>query len=128
MPKILVVDDEPDIRALLRIVLERASFVVSEAGDGAEALAHCKQDIPDVILTDLLMPNMNGIELLEAVAGLGIDCKFVVMSGGNLGSDPTSEIDKISKMGVFGVVHKPFDPIEVLNACVRAAANEPDTQ
>ena len=73
MTTILIVDDEPDIRALLRFVLERVNFTVLEAGNGAEALALCVDHTPDLVLTDLLMPKISGAAMLQHMMDKGHD-------------------------------------------------------
>ncbi|MCA8948372.1 MAG: response regulator, partial [Planctomycetes bacterium] len=69
MPRrhVLIVDDEPDLRWVLRGLFEDAGYAVDEAGDGEEALARIAAALPDVVLSDVRMPNMAGPELLRAV-------------------------------------------------------------
>jgi two-component system, NarL family, nitrate/nitrite response regulator NarL len=63
--RVLVVDDEEDVRLLLRLQLEgNGHEVTGEAADGAEALDRCREDPPDAIVLDLLMPNVNGFEVI----------------------------------------------------------------
>ena len=63
--RVLVVDDEEDVRLLLRSQLEHAGHeVTGEAGDGIAAIAQCEADPPDVVILDLLMPRMNGFEVI----------------------------------------------------------------
>lgn len=64
MARILVVDDEPDQRALLRRIFERAGHEVRDAGHGAAALAAVRQSAPDLVVTDMMMPVMDGPELI----------------------------------------------------------------
>ncbi len=64
---VLVVDDEEDIRGLLRLILSRAGYDVQEAGDGESALAFLQNDLPDLILLDLLMPGIDGFEVCRRV-------------------------------------------------------------
>ena len=117
MTVVLIVDDEPDIRALLRIVLERAGYDVLEASNGADALTLCQDREPDLILTDLLMPQMSGTDFVKALLDGGITSKVIAMSGGSLGSDPSSEISKATALGVSGILVKPFNPADVLEIC-----------
>ncbi|GIF05459.1 response regulator [Actinoplanes siamensis] len=65
MARVLVVDDEPDLRFLHRRVLSRAGHHVTEAGDGAAALEAVRESPPDLVVTDLMMPVMDGIELIK---------------------------------------------------------------
>jgi CheY-like chemotaxis protein len=65
VPRVLVVDDEPDQRFLLRRVFERAGHEVAEAGDGAAALSSVQQSRPQLVVTDLMMPVMGGVELIR---------------------------------------------------------------
>ncbi len=63
--KILVVDDEPDLRYLLRRVFERAGHEVADVGDGAAALKALHHSRPDLVVTDMMMPVMGGVELIR---------------------------------------------------------------
>ena len=67
MPRILVVDDSAAIRELLRFVLEGEGYEVIEAADGAEGLQRYQADPTDLVITDLKMPGMDGLELLKAL-------------------------------------------------------------
>ncbi len=67
MTRILIAEDDADLRLLLRLVLHRAGHQVSEARDGVEALEAISRETFDVVLLDNLMPRMSGIEVLEAV-------------------------------------------------------------
>ncbi|MCC7353133.1 MAG: response regulator [Anaerolineae bacterium] len=65
--KILVVDDDPDIRTLLRLVLMSSGFHVTLAEDGDQAIRRVAEDLPDLVLCDILMPNLDGYETLAAL-------------------------------------------------------------
>jgi len=62
---VLVVDDDPDMRFMLKLLLERGGYQVTEAGDGLAALHAIKAQMPDLVLTDLRMPMMDGGELIQ---------------------------------------------------------------
>ena len=68
MTRILIAEDDADLRLLLRLVLHRAGYRVSEARDGVEALEAMSREAFDVVLLDNMMPRMTGIEVLESVA------------------------------------------------------------
>ena len=65
--RILIVEDEPSLRQLGRMLFEAQGYEVGEAEDGFEGLAALKQSLPDIIISDLQMPNMNGFEFLSVV-------------------------------------------------------------
>jgi CheY-like chemotaxis protein len=65
--RILVVDDEPDQRFLLRTIFERAGHEVTDAGDGAAALRMVREWAPDLVVTDMMMPVMGGVELIQCL-------------------------------------------------------------
>ncbi|GIE89851.1 response regulator [Actinoplanes regularis] len=65
MGRILVVDDEPDLRFVLHRIFTRAGHEVTEAGDGAAALAQVHRSSPDLVVTDIMMPVMGGVELIR---------------------------------------------------------------
>jgi len=67
--KILLVDDEPDQRFLLRRILQRAGHEVSEANDGAAALHAVQESAPELVVTDVMMPVMDGVELIRCLRG-----------------------------------------------------------
>jgi len=66
---VLIVDDEPMARTLLRLMLVRAGFHVAEAEDGYDALDKVRKNEPDVVLLDVMMPGMDGIELCKVIRG-----------------------------------------------------------
>jgi CheY-like chemotaxis protein len=66
---ILVVDDEPDLRFILRRIFEAAGHEVREAGNGADALLSVRRAAPDVVVTDIMMPIMGGVELMSRLRG-----------------------------------------------------------
>lgn len=68
MPKVMIVDDDPDIREEIAAALVREGYEVAEAGDGVEALTAIDVSVPALVLLDMMMPRMNGNEFLEAVA------------------------------------------------------------
>jgi len=69
VPRILVVDDEPDQRFMLRRIFERAGHDVTEAGDGAAALRAVRESAPDLVVTDIMMPVMDGVEFIRRLRG-----------------------------------------------------------
>jgi len=103
---ILVVDDDPGIRFMLRVILEQEGYAVLEAGNGEAALAAIGSQVPDMVMTDLMMPVMSGAELivrLRSEAGTA-GIPIVVVS-----SNP----EAIEGLGVNATVTKPFSAPEL---------------
>ncbi len=105
MAKILIIDDEKSIRKTLREILEYEKYQVEEAADGAEGLALIQKNQYDIILCDIKMPKMDGIELLEKVMQLSVDTPLVMISGhGNI----ETAVEAVKK-GAFDFIAKPLD-------------------
>src|SRR6266545_1302511 len=81
MRRVLVVDDEPHIRAVLRGYLEADGFAVSEAADGEEAVRRVRRDAPDLVLLDVMLPGIDGIEALRQVRTFSGIYVIVVTAG-----------------------------------------------
>lgn len=113
--RVLVVDDEPAIRRLLRTALERAGHAVSEAGDAAAALASLAADRPQVVLLDLGLPDRDGLELIPLVRARS-DATILIVSARDATEQKVTALD----LGADDYVTKPFDTEEVL-ARVRAS-------
>lgn len=109
MKKILLVDDRPEDRMLLRVTLEHQKFQISEATDGIEALERLKQDKPDLVISDALMPKMDGFSLLRAMKA---DPDFTtipfVFYSATYTSDDEHEL--ATKLGAAAFLTKPLEP------------------
>jgi DNA-binding NtrC family response regulator len=97
--RVLIADDEPYVRELLRDFLLRAGYEVATVATGAEALAALPTIQPDVILIDMLMPGLSGTDVLEALRRAGLTVPVILMSGHEVAMPE----------GCFGVLRKPFD-------------------
>ncbi|MGE3173635.1 MAG: sigma-54-dependent transcriptional regulator [Planctomycetota bacterium] len=115
--RILVVDDEPDLRFVLRDLFEDAGFEVLEAGDGAEALELAQRTAPDVVLTDVRMPRMQGLELLRELQRRNQDLPVVLLSAVE---DIATAVGAIQE-GAFDYQAKPYDAQRLLLTVQRAA-------
>jgi DNA-binding NtrC family response regulator len=104
-PRILVVDDEKSIRKSIREILEFEEFEVSEAEDGISAMEMAIQGKYDVILSDIKMPRMDGMEFLKNLQEKSLDSVFIVMSGH--GTIETA-VEAVKK-GAFDYLAKPID-------------------
>ncbi|MFY9579626.1 MAG: response regulator [Gaiellaceae bacterium] len=106
-PLVLVVDDDPQVREVVRVNLEMEGYTVREAGNAEEGLAAVEDDAPDLILLDVMMPQVDGWEMLRRVQEQhGIGSIPVVMFSGQLESTAQREAEE---RGAQGFVGKPFD-------------------
>ena len=112
---ILVVDDEPQIRRVMRTALAAQGYCVSEAKSGEEALDRVREERPDLILLDVNMPGMDGLEACREIRGSS-DVPIVMLTVRNAERDKVSALDA----GADDYVVKPFG-IEELLARIRAA-------
>lgn len=118
MPRIMIIDDAAAIRTSLRRILERDGHTVLEEPDGKSALRHFAGDPTDVVISDVFMPDMDGIDFLMRVRETFPEAKIIVMSGGGaLGKE--SVLAAASRLGADVVFEKPFEATQVLDA-VRA--------
>ena len=99
--RVLVVDDEPHVRELLREVLITLGNEVLTASNGAQALETVQTFRPDVILVDMVMPGLSGTQVLDALRRAGVAVPVVLISG--------HEVALTAQVGFFAVLHKPFD-------------------
>jgi two-component system response regulator AtoC len=120
MRRVLVVDDEENLRIVVRTFLKRDGYEVEVASNGEEALALVEAFGPDVILTDVRMPKMGGLDLLATLKAKGIDATVIVMTAyGNL--DLALEA---MKAGAYDYIQKPFKAEEVLLTLKKAEERE----
>lgn len=111
-PKILIVDDSALSRRTLRRILESASYEVVEADDGMAALELYFLEKPSLVLLDLVMKGMYGLEVLVKLREMDQEARVVVAS-----ADIQSSTRKlVHEAGALGFIHKPFVPEEVINA------------
>ena len=118
--RLLIVDDEQSIRKLCMTVGEALGFTCMEAEDGEAALALLEEQPAHVILTDMVMPNMSGLEFLEKVKKLFPRTEVAVMTGH--GSVETAV--QAMKLGAYDYISKPFSPLEELRLFLRRMAEK----
>lgn len=109
--KILVVDDEKHIVQIVKFNLEkRGSYEVVTASDGVEALSVYKEEKPDMIISDIMMPNMTGFELYEELRKIDKEIPFIILTA--KGQDSYYEEGK--EKGIIDFLTKPFSPKSLL--------------
>ena len=109
MERILIVDDDKDLRFNLSCILKEAGHEVIAAGDGKQALNVFSRRVPDLVLLDIGLPGMDGVELLEAMKKIEKDLPIIMLTAR---SDAKSAV-KAMKSGAFDYITKPFDNEEL---------------
>jgi two-component system OmpR family response regulator len=109
MSKILVVDDDPHIRELVRVFLEHEGLDVFEAADGRDALTTLESVKADLVVLDVMMPNLDGWEFCRRLRQAG-DCPILMLTA----QGETSQKVKGFQLGVDDYLVKPFEPVELV--------------
>jgi len=122
MERILIIDDEPQIRSMLTLMLERDGYEVVEAPDGVAGIKAYRQNPVDLIITDLIMPNKDGIGMIIDLKKEFPDVKIIAMSGGGL-NKPDGYLKGAKKLGAACTLTKPIDREKLLDA-VRATLKD----
>ena len=109
MPSILVVDDEDQIRQLIRETLEQAGYHVAEARDGKEALDQYRLAPADVVIMDILMPEQDGLETTATLRREFPNVKVIAITGGSDMIGILNFLDVAKMLGAHRVLQKPFE-------------------
>jgi CheY-like chemotaxis protein len=117
MATVLVVDDDPQARALLQATLLELGHKVLLAPDGEVALSLYDQASPDLVITDLVMPILNGVLLIEHLIILDPLTRIIGISGKGQG-----QLHRAKEAGAVGVLRKPVDRIQIMNEVDRVLA------
>ncbi len=119
MARVLVIDDDELARTLLKRMLVEEGHEVEEAYDGAEGLRLFGKNPPDLVLTDINMPGLDGHDVIEAIQMLHPDVPIIAISGG--GPDTKEELLlKASALGADQIIMKPFEFPQLVSAVERA--------
>jgi two-component system, cell cycle sensor histidine kinase and response regulator CckA len=108
---LLIVDDDARVRGLLATLLESEGYSVSQASNGKEALARCHEALPDLVITDLVMPEQEGLETIHAICREWPHLPVIAISGAFGGA----YLDFAKKLGADAVLRKPFEPDVILH-------------
>ena len=123
MPTILVIDDDRDLRETLKEALERAGYLVGAAADGRAGLKLLREHPVDLVITDIFMPEMDGIETILTMRALRPGLQIIAMSGGG-SFDGLEFLQAAHQLGAFCAIPKPFDFRSLLGV-VQAALEKP---
>jgi CheY-like chemotaxis protein len=107
MAGVLIVEDEKELREMLKISLIRRKYTVLEAGNGKEAIIHFKPSITDLVVTDLIMPEEDGLKVIMKLRELKPSIKIIAISGGGK-AGPGSYLNLAKALGADAIYSKPF--------------------
>ncbi|MDD4973550.1 MAG: response regulator [Bacteriovorax sp.] len=113
---VFIVDDEPELVDILSRIIEQNNYVVYKFYNGEEAVNSFEKYKPDIILSDILMPKLNGIEMIKAIHEVSANTPVIFISG-NLSKERMQEA---LQFGAYAFIDKPFDNLTVKNLCRNA--------
>jgi CheY-like chemotaxis protein len=123
MPRILLVDDDESFRPMLHETLERFGYEVVVAVNGREALDRYREQPADLVLTDVIMPDKEGLETIREIRRQWPDARIIAMSGGGR-TGPDNYLKIARNMGAAEVLSKPFSNRDLLNAIERVLCRD----
>jgi CheY-like chemotaxis protein len=124
---ILVVDDDPDVRTVLRAMLHGIGYEIVEAVDGRDAMKRFNERAPSVVVTDIFMPEMDGLELLVKLRDVVPRVPVIVISGGGRHRDTT--VGRTARaLGAIEVLTKPFTSDDIVSAVRRVLGTGADNR
>ena len=118
--RVLLVDDEVDFTSSLAKVLSRRGFEVKTAADGMDAMAHIANELFEVIVLDVKMPGMDGIQVLTKIHGLALDTRVILLTGHLSVTDEENGL----KRGAFAYLFKPFPILKLVSLIDSAASGD----
>lgn len=122
MTKVLIVDDDELFRTMLVEMVQREGYQVSTAIDGNAALAAIERSRPDLVITDILMPEKDGIELIMELAQREARIPIIAVSGGRRSISLEFNLESAKLMGVRATLPKPFTREQLREAIADALA------
>ncbi|MBU1387826.1 MAG: response regulator [Proteobacteria bacterium] len=108
MKKVLIIEDEISVRTFFKTMIEKNGYQVFEAADGKQGIRIYKENLPDLVITDLIMPEKEGIETIKDLKALNPDARIIAISGGGI-NDPKIYLNLAAKLGTICTFVKPVD-------------------
>ena len=112
MAKILVIDDEPAVLLIIQRILQNAGHTVISASDGPIAIKSYETETPDLVITDMFIPEYDGVQLISHFRRLSSTLPILAVSG----HSKSHRLDIATQLGVTAVLEKPFAPEDLVNA------------
>jgi DNA-binding NtrC family response regulator len=120
--KVLIIDDDEQMRILLRQAMEWAGFTVVEADNGRKGMRVMREELADLVITDLIMPEQEGLETISGMKREFPDVHIIAISGGGR-IGPEAYLPAALELGAIRVFSKPFDIREFVAAVEEILAN-----
>ena len=124
MTKILVVDDNAMMRGMIRDMLDIGGYAVIVADQGKAALSLIRKDSPDLVITDILMPEMDGMETILEIRERYPKMRIIVISGGGAGLRDKDLLETAESFNLMGTLEKPFTTEKLLDVVGKALASD----
>jgi DNA-binding response OmpR family regulator len=115
MTKIVLIDDDNDLRDMVKHLLEREEYQVYATGDGNLGIKYVREEKPALLITDILMPDKEGLEIINELRQSGSDLKILAVSGGGV-IGASNCLSLANGLGADKVLPKPFHNAELLKA------------
>ena len=126
MPGILIVEDDKELREMLKLSLLRSNFTVLEAENGKDAIVHFKPLLTDLVVTDLIMPEEDGLKVVIKLSELKPSIKIIAISGGGK-VGPASYLNLAKALGADAIYTKPFSINDLIAKIDELLDNEQNT-
>ena len=115
MARILIIEDNEQIRTMLSMMLEKAGYEVDQAPEGLTGVERFRLHKPDLVITDIVMPEKEGLETIMELRQIDPDTRIIAISGSGAGGAQTY-LDSALALGAAKAFHKPVERTELLNA------------
>lgn len=123
-PRVLIVDDEPNIRLSLEFLMRKAGYAVRSTGDGEEALAEVEREAPDVVLLDVMMPKLDGFTVCARIRAMKLPRRVGIIMVTARGREV--ERERARALGADDYIVKPFSAREAIERVAVLLARSPD--
>jgi DNA-binding response OmpR family regulator len=123
MPGVLIVEDDKELREMLKMSLLRSGFTVMEAENGKDAIAHFKPLVTDLVVTDLIMPEEDGLKVVIKLRELKPSIRIIAISGGGK-VGPGSYLNLAKALGADAIFPKPFSINDLISKIENLLDNE----
>jgi CheY-like chemotaxis protein len=123
MPGILIIEDDNDLREMLKVSLHRRKYTILEAQNGKDAITHFKPSVTDLVVTDLIMPEEDGLKVIMKLREIKPSIKIIAISGGGK-AGPGSYLNLAKALGADVIYSKPFSVNDMIKKIGELLENE----